>query len=350
MANPSFVLQKVNEVKFEDRPVPEIKNPRDVRIQIKQTGICGSDVHYYTHGAIGSFVVKDPMVLGHESSGIVTDVGEGVTTLKVGDRVALEPGIPCRYCDHCKAGRYNLCVDMKFAATPPYDGTLTKYYILPEDFAVKLPDTVSLEEGALVEPLSVAVHVSRLLHIPPGSSVIVFGAGPIGLLSAAVAKAFGATTIIVVDLVQARLDLAKELAATHTYVPQRGDSAADSARKIVELVGKRPQFAIEASGAAASVNTAIHVLEHGGAYTQAGMGAPEITFPITEFTVKELTAHGSFRYGPGDYQLAVELIASKKVDVTKLITHRVKFEEAEEAFKLVKGGQGVKILIAGPTD
>ncbi|KAK9334586.1 chaperonin 10-like protein [Lipomyces starkeyi] len=116
------------------------------------------------------------MVLGHESAGVVAEVGSGVTSLKVGDRVALEPGIPCRYCAHCKAGYYNLCADMKFAATPPYDGTLCRYYVLPEDFCVKLPDTVSLEEGALVEPLSVAVHVSRLAKITPGSSVIVFGA------------------------------------------------------------------------------------------------------------------------------------------------------------------------------
>ncbi|KAK9351155.1 chaperonin 10-like protein [Lipomyces doorenjongii] len=348
--NPSFVLQKVNEVSFEERPIPALSSTKDVRIEIKQTGICGSDVHYYTHGAIGSFIVKSPMVLGHESAGIVAEVGSGVTSLKVGDRVALEPGIPCRYCDHCKGGQYNLCADMKFAATPPYDGTLCRYYVLPEDFCVKLPDTVSLEEGALVEPLSVAVHVSKLAKITPGSSVIVFGAGPVGLLCCAVAKAFGATTVTAVDLVQTRLDLAKEVAATHCFIPTKGDSAAESAAKIKELLGgKEPQFAIDASGAAASVNTAIHVLGQGGTYVQAGMGAPEITFPITEFTVKELTAHGSFRYGPGDYQLAVELVASGMVDVKKLITHRVKFEEAEEAFKLVVKGQGVKILIGGPS-
>ncbi|KAK9456230.1 chaperonin 10-like protein [Dipodascopsis uninucleata] len=347
--NPSFVLQKVNEVKFEERPVPSIKSDRDVRIEIKQTGICGSDVHYYTHGAIGSFVVKDPMVLGHESAGVVAEVGSGVKSLKVGDRVALEPGVPCRYCDFCKAGKYNLCADMKFAATPPYDGTLCKYYVLPEDFCVKLPENVSLEEGALVEPLSVAVHVSKLAEIKTGSSVIVFGAGPVGLLCCAVAKAFGATTIVAVDLVESRLELAKSLAATHSFIPTRGDSAAESALKITKMLGgDKPGYAIDASGAAASVNTAIHVLAQGGTYVQAGMGAPEIQFPITEFTVKELTAKGSFRYGPGDYGLSVELIASGKVDVKKLITHRVAFDQAEDAFKLVKAGQGVKILIQGP--
>ncbi|KAK9452055.1 chaperonin 10-like protein [Limtongia smithiae] len=347
--NTSFVLQKVNEVSFEERPIPALTSPRDVRIEIKQTGICGSDVHYYTHGSIGSFVVKAPMVLGHESAGVVVETGSDVTTLAVGDRVALEPGIPCRYCDNCKAGAYNLCPDMKFAATPPYDGTLCRYYVLPEDFCVKLPDSVSFEEGALVEPLSVAVHVSRLAQITPGSSVIVFGAGPIGLLCCAVASAFGATTITAVDLVQSRLDLALEVGATNTFIPTKGDSAAESASKIKAMLGGvAPKFALECSGAGASINTAIHVLAQGSRYVQVGMGASDIMFPISEFTVKETTAFGSFRYGPGDYKLAVEMIASGKVDVKKLITHRVKFEEAEAAFKLVMGGKGVKILIEGP--
>lgn len=343
------MLQKINEVVFEERPIPKLKFPTDVRIEIKSTGICGSDVHYYTHGAIGSFVVKAPMVLGHESAGIVTEVGHGVKSLKVGDKVALEPGVPCRYCDFCKAGQYNLCADMKFAATPPYDGTLCRYYVLPEDFCVKLPPHVSLEEGALVEPLSVAVHVTRQADVRPGSTAVVFGAGPVGLLCCAVVKAFGASKIVAVDLVKSRLELALSVAATHTFVPTKGDSPAQSAAKIVELLdGKRPQYVIDASGAAASVNTAIHVIAQGGTYVQAGMGAPDIMFPITEFTVKEVTAKGSFRYGPGDYQLAVELISSGKIDVKKLITHRVKFEQAEEAFKLVLGGTGVKILISGP--
>ncbi|KAK9471441.1 chaperonin 10-like protein [Dipodascopsis tothii] len=348
MANPSFVLQKINEVKFEERPVPEIKHGRDVKIEVKKTGICGSDVHYYTHGAIGSFVVRAPMVLGHESSGIVVEVGADVTGLAVGDRVAMEPGVPCRYCGFCKAGKYNLCADMKFAATPPYDGTLCKYYILPEDFCVKLPEHVSLEEGALVEPLAVGVHVSKLANMGTGSSTIVFGAGPIGLLCCAVARAFGSTTIIAVDLVESRLELAKTVGATHTFIPSKEDSPADSAAKIHALAGLKPQYAIDASGAAASVNTAMYTLAQGGTYVQAGMGNPNIMFPIAEFTAKELTMKGSFRYGPGDYNLAVELIASGKVDVKPLITHRVPFEKAEEAFKTVMAGKGVKVMISGP--
>lgn len=145
--NISFVLQEPNKVNFESRPVPEPKASDDVIVAIKWTGICGSDVHYWTHGRIGNFVVEKPMVLGHESSGIIHAVGKGVKHLAIGDRVALEPGQPCRRCGRCKSGRYNLCVDMVFAATPPYDGTLARYYRIPEDFCYKLPEDIPLEHG-----------------------------------------------------------------------------------------------------------------------------------------------------------------------------------------------------------
>ncbi|KAK9463455.1 chaperonin 10-like protein [Lipomyces oligophaga] len=349
--NPSFVLQKINTVKFEDRPVPELKSEKDVLVAIKQTGICGSDVHYYTHGAIGSFIVKAPMVLGHESAGEIVKVGAAVKSLKIGDRVALEPGVPCYFCKQCKAGRYNLCPEMAFAATPPFDGTLARYYVLPEDMCVLLPDHVSLEEGALIEPLSVGVHSVRRAGVSAGQSVVVFGAGPAGLLIGAVAKAFGASTIVAVDIQQDRLDLAKRVAATHTFIPSRSDSADVSASKIIALLGGNPpDVAIDASGVEPSIKTAIAVLKQGGTYVQVGMGAPQISFPITDFTVKEILASGSFRYGPGDYELAVKLVATGLVNVKDLITHRVKFTDAEKAFKLVMdpSAGAVKVLIAGP--
>lgn len=291
------------------------------------------------------------MVLGHESAGEIVEVGDAVTTLKVGDRVAMEPGIPSRYSDEYKAGKYNLCPHMAFAATPPYDGTLCRYYLLPEDFCVKLPDNVSLEEGALAEPLSVGVHISKLAKIAPGDVVVVFGAGPVGLLAASCAMAFGSTKVVSVDLVQRKLDLAKEIGIPYTFVPEKGDSAQESAEKIRKLLGGiKPDVAIDASGAEASINTAIYVLKEGGTFVQAGMGQDEIKFPIAEFCSKELLARGCFRYGYGDYKLAVEFIASGKVPVKKLITHRFKFTEAEEAFKTVRDGKAVKVIIDGPED
>ncbi|KAL2798509.1 chaperonin 10-like protein [Aspergillus keveii] len=347
--NLSFVLQGIHKVTYEDRPVPELESPHDVIVNVKYTGICGSDVHYWEHGAIGQFVVKDPMVLGHESSGVVSKVGSSVTNLKVGDRVAMEPGIPCRRCEPCKAGKYNLCEQMAFAATPPYDGTLAKYYVLPEDFCYKLPESISLPEGALMEPLGVAVHIVRQASVTPGQTVVVFGAGPVGLLCCAVAKAFGATKIIAVDIQKPRLDFAKKFAATSIFEPSKVPATENAARIIAENnLGRGADVAIDASGVEPSVHTGIHVLRPGGTYVQGGMGRSEMNFPIMAACTKELNLKGSFRYGSGDYKLAVQLVASGQINVKELISGTVKFEDAEQAFKDVKSGKGIKTLIAGP--
>ncbi|EGP87927.1 putative xylitol dehydrogenase [Zymoseptoria tritici IPO323] len=349
--NLSFVLQKANEVTFEDRPVPTLKSPHDVLVAVKFTGICGSDVHYWVHGSIGHFVVKSPMVLGHESSGIISAVGDSVTSLKVGDRVAMEPGVPCRRCVRCKEGKYNLCPDMAFAATPPFDGTLAKYYSLPEDFCYKLPEHVSLEEGALVEPLGVAVHIVRQAGVFPGASIVVYGAGPVGLLCCAVAKAFGATKVVAVDINEDRLKFASTYAATHTFVSKREAPQEAAARIKSECdLGSGADIIIDASGAEPAIQTAIHAVRIGGTYVQGGMGKDEITFPITAMCTKELNVKGSFRYGSGDYKLAVELISTGQVDVKKLISGTVKFEDAEQAFADVKAAKGIKTLIEGPRD
>lgn len=288
------------------------------------------------------------MVLGHESAGIVTQVGSAVTTLKVGDQVAMEPGISCRRCEPCKAGKYNLCENMAFAATPPYDGTLAKYYVLPEDFCYKLPASLSLQEGALMEPLSVAVHIVRQARVTPGQSVVVFGAGPVGLLCCAVATAFGASKVIAVDIQESRLEFARGYATMATFMPEKVAATENAERLRRENgLGAGADVAIDASGAEPSVHTGIHVLRNGGTYVQGGMGRSEIQFPIMAACSKELTLRGSFRYGSGDYKLAVELAATGKVDVKKLITGTVKFEEAEFAFNEVKAGKGIKTLIAG---
>jgi D-xylulose reductase len=347
--NLSFVLEKQHNVRFEDRPIPVINDPYDVKVNIKYTGICGSDVHYWTHGAIGNFVVKAPMVLGHESSGIVAEVGDKVKSLKVGDRVAVEPGVPCRRCVRCLEGTYNLCEDMKFAATPPNDGTLAKYYTVPEDFAYKLPDSISLEEGAVVEPLSVGVHVTKQANVKPGDSVVVFGAGPVGLLCCAVAKAFGATKVICVDINEERLKFAQEYAASHLFRSQRVSAEENARNMIAECdLGAGADVAIDATGAEPCIQTAVHALRVGGTFVQAGMGKDEITWPIAAMCSKELTVKGSFRYSGGDYKLAIQLIESGMVDVKPLITGSVAFDQAEIAFERVRKSEGIKTLIRGP--
>lgn len=320
-------------------------------VAVNYTGICGSDVHYWVHGAIGHYVVKEPMVLGHESAGTVVSVGSAVKTLKAGDRIALEPGYPCRRCGPCLSGKYNLCPEMRFAATPPYDGTLTGFWAAPADFCYKLPDAVSLQEGALIEPLAVAVHIVRQAAVAPGQTVVVMGAGPVGLLCAAVAKAFGASTVVSVDIVQSKLDFAKSFCSTHTYASQR-ISAEENAANIRREAGlpEGADAVIDASGAEPSIQTSLHTVRNGGVYVQGGMGKSDITFPIMALCLKEVTAKGSFRYGSGDYRLAVSLVATGKVDVKRLISGVVPFKEAEDAFKKVKEGEVIKMLIAGPNE
>jgi D-xylulose reductase len=365
--NPSFVLSSIENTVFEDRPIPEIFD-NEVLVEVKKTGICGSDVHYLVHGRIGDFVVEKPMVLGHESAGIVKKAGSKVKNLKVGDRVALEPGASCRICDFCKAGKYQLCAEMVFAATPPYDGTLARYYRLPADIAYKIPDSMSLEDGAMIEPLSVAVHsVANTGNFRSTQSCVIFGAGPVGLLCMAVARALGAERVIAVDIVPSRLEFAKSYAATHTWLPPKmneGESRIDYSRRNAEAM--RKEFAIpesgpgaidlviEASGAEVSIQTGILVAKAGGTYVQVGMGAPEVVIPVTLLLTKELNFKGSFRYGPGDYPFAISLVASGKVDLKPLVTHRFKFEDALQAFNTTRAGKSedgkgvIKAVISGP--
>ncbi|AOA60779.1 Sorbitol dehydrogenase [Komagataella phaffii CBS 7435] len=344
--NPSVILKRINEIVIEDRPIPAIEDPHYVKIAIKKTGICGSDVHFYTDGCCGSFKLESPMVLGHESAGIVVEVGSEVKSLRVGDKVACEPGIPSRYSNAYKSGHYNLCPEMAFAATPPIDGTLCRYFLLPEDFCVKLPEHVSLEEGALVEPLSVAVHAARLAKITFGDSVVVFGAGPVGLLVAATARAYGATNVLIVDIFDDKLTLAKDTlqVATHSFNSKNGmDNLLES------FEGKHPNVSIDCTGVESCIAAGINALAPRGVHVQVGMGKSEYNnFPLGLICEKECIVKGVFRYCYNDYNLAVELIASGKVEVKGLVTHRFKFTEAVDAYDTVRQGKAIKAIIDGP--
>jgi L-iditol 2-dehydrogenase len=238
---------------------------------------------------------------------------------------------------------------MRFAGTPPYDGTLTGYYCLPEECCFQLPPQISFEEGALVEPVSVAVHCCKLAGVGPGSSLVVYGAGPIGLLCCAVGRAFGASVVVVVDIIKTRLDFAKEYAATATYEmgPQPFDLSSSSARSKLGLP-EGPDVVIEATGAPPCINHGITALKRGGTYVQAGLGASRIDFAISQLCDKEATFKGSFRYGPGDYELAIELLRTKKVSLKPLITHKFDFADAQGAFLTSQKREGIKSIIRGP--
>jgi len=223
--NLSCFLYGAGDARIEDRALPAIVNEYDVIVQMAYVGVCGSDVHFWKHGGIGTKVdAAHPIVMGHEGSGVIHEVGSGVTSVSVGDAVAIEPGTPCRRCKACKAGSYNLCSSMKFAAAPPDGhGLLTKYYLIPEDFVYKLTSGAGLQEAVLVEPLAVAVHANRLVDVKAGQDVVIFGSGTVGLLSAAVAKTFGARPILV-DVVDHKLKFAKDYLGCETFLSIIGDS------------------------------------------------------------------------------------------------------------------------------
>lgn len=347
----AVVLVKKGLIRMETRQVPQIHDPHYVKVQIKATGICGSDVHYYTHGSIGNFVVKEPMVLGHESSGVVVEIGDAVSAVKVGDRVAVEPGIPSRYSRETMAGKYNLCPHMAFAATPPYDGTLVKYFLVPEDFVYKLADHVSFEEGAIAEPLAVAVHANRLAGTGFGQAALVLGAGPVGLLTGATARAFGATDVVFVDIFESKLERAKQFGATHTILWDPALDEAGLAHKITKmLAGGHPNVVFECSGAEKCIRAAAKACGPAGTVVQVGMGKDDVSFPITELSVKEATLKGSFRYAEGDYDDAVKLLSTGQVNAKPLITKVFPFSEAVDAYKYnVEHAKDIaKTIIAGP--
>lgn len=282
--------------------------------------------------------------------------------VKPGDRVAIEPGVPCRHCNYCRSGSYNLCPDTVFAATPPHNGTLSKYYKTAADYCYVLPEGLSMEDGALCEPVAVAVQILKVGNVRAGDVVVVFGCGPIGLLCQSVAKAYAAKKVIGIDISQKRLDMASQVLKCADGVflapsPPSNDidtqaewcaSVAEDIKQQFHL-GEGPDVVIDATGAATCIQIGVNLCRKGGMYVQAGMGKENITFPITTVCIRDLTIRGSIRYTAGVYEKAVDLVGSGKVTPSKLITHRYKFEEAEKAFEVVKkGGEDVlKVLIAG---
>jgi D-xylulose reductase len=301
--------------------------------------------------------------MGHEASGTIHSVGTAVTLCKPGDRVALEPGVPCRFCKACKSGTYNLCRQMRFAAAPgPPDtqGTLTKYYNVAEDFVYKIPDDMGLDEAVLVEPLAVAVHAVKLGDVRPGETVVIMGSGTIGLLCAAVARQFGAHRVIVVDILEKKLKFAAEFLACDTFLSATSMTAEENAAALLaafdlaedgaDTFGGLVDTVIEASGAASSIETGIHILRPGGKYVQTGLGKPKMDFPIVAMSQKELHVRGCFRYGSGDYELAVSYLRKKLIDVKPLLSSVTKFEEATQAWDKTARGEGIKNLIQGVQD
>ena len=336
-------LRDIGDIRLEEVPIPALDGSDQVLVQIKAVGICGSDLHYYEKGRIGTAIVREPLILGHEAAGEVVEVGEQVTDVQPGDRVAIEPGRTCGRCEFCKSGRYNLCREVIFLGTPPVHGCFCEYVAWSADFLFKLPDQMSCEEGAMMEPLAVGIHAARLSQIGLGDSVAVLGAGPIGLVSLQAAAAAGATLTIATDVIPYRLQMARQLGATHTL-----DAGNDVVEAVMELTeGRGVDVVIDCVGLDETARQASRLARRGGHIQIVGMAADTADqFPLAEINNAELTLSGTFRYA-NCYPSAIAAAVAGKVDVKSLITHRFPLTKIPEAMAWVAENkqQVIKALI-----
>lgn len=327
MQNTAAVLTKLNTIELQQVPMPTLK-PGDVMIKLAVVGICGSDIHYYTQGRIGNFVVEFPFILGHEASGTVVEVAPDVTNIKVGDRVCIEPGVPCGKCSFCMRGHYNLCPDVEFLATPPYNGCLMNYITYPASWTYKLPDSMSLDEGALVEPLAIGINAAKTGKVRLGDTVLVYGAGCIGLVSAMAAKAFGATRVIVVDLIEKRLEIARKYGAITLNSEQKNIET-----EILDLTGgKGVDVVLDCVGLSQTIRGAVMAAKSGGRIVIVGMATEEInSVPLGPISTKELLITSIFRYA-NLFPATIEAIAGRTIDVKSIISNRYPFAEVIRAY------------------
>jgi D-xylulose reductase len=324
----ALVLEKAHELSLRDIDLPTDLGPRDVRIAISTVGICGSDVHYYEHGAIGQFIVREPMVMGHEASGTVVECGSEVTHLKAGDRVCMEPGIPDPNSRASRLGIYNLDPAVRFWATPPVHGCLTPYVVHPAAYTFKLPDTVSFAEGAMVEPLAVGMHAATKAKIKPGDLAVVLGAGPIGMVTALAALAGGCSQVVITDVVPEKLALARTLGPI-TAVNVAQESLVEVVNKLTANWGADVVF--EASGNARSIASVFEPLCPGGRVVFVGMPSSAVQVDIVAAQAKEASIETIFRYAHM-YPRALALLGSGKIDVKPLLTDTFAFQDSIKAF------------------
>lgn len=324
------VMSGIGKMEFEERDIPKAKDD-EVLVKLEYVGICGSDLHYYETGAIGNYVVEPPFVLGHEPGGTVVEVGKNVKHLKVGDRVALEPGKTCGHCEFCKTGRYNLCPDVVFFATPPVDGVFQEYVAHEADLCFKLPDNVSTMEGALIEPLAVGFHAAMQGGARAGQSAVVLGSGCIGLVTMMALKAMGVSKVYVVDIMEKRLEKALELGADGVI----NGSKTDAVEEVMRLTeGKGCDLAIETAGTQITTVQAIHMTKKGSNIVLVGYSrSGEMTLPMSLVLDKELTFKTVFRYRH-IYPMAIEAVAAGKVNLKGIVTEMFDLDDVQKAMDL----------------
>lgn len=327
----AVVLTGIRQMEIVDIPKPEIKNDSDVLVKLAIVGVCGSDVHYYETGRIGSQVVTYPYFVGHECSATVAAVGKAVRHLKVGQPVAVEPAMACHNCDQCKAGRENTCRRMRFLGTPPQPGCLCEYIVMPEDCIYPTHDRITLEQAAVCEPFSIGVYSAQQACLPKNADIAILGAGPIGLSVLLAAKAHGARNIYVTEKIKERLEIAKCAGAVWAGNPDRED--------IVSTINEKVPLGVDAyfecAGQQETIDQGLEMLKPGGKAVIVGIPRSDrVSFSIDKLRRKEI-AVVNIRRQNRCVQAAIDLVASKKVNLDFMITHRFKFERTKEAFDLV---------------
>jgi D-xylulose reductase len=340
----ALMLKETRKLAIEDFQEDEPLTPRDVRIRIKNVGICGSDVHYYLHGRIGDFIVEKPMVLGHEASGEILEVGSDVRHLKVGDRVCMEPGIPSLGSADTLAGHYNLDPNVRFWATPPIHGCMRETVVHPGDFTFKLPENVSLEEGALVEPLAIGVYSANTAAIQPGDVALVFGAGTIGIVTALAALASGCSKIILSDIKEKKLEIVrKNFSSNIVCVNSARESLQDA---VFGLAPEGVDIVFEASGSPAVIGSFVRYLRPSGRAVMIGMPAAPAAFDVVAAQAKEIKIQHIFRYR-NMYPRTIKMISSGTLKVKPLITHSYDFKDAIKAFDFAAAmpEDAIKIMV-----
>lgn len=321
------VMTDLGKMEFTKRDIPHA-NADEVLVKLEYVGICGSDLHYFETGRIGNFIVETPFVLGHEASGTVVEVGSNVTKLKVGDRVALEPGKTCGHCEFCRSGNYNLCPDVEFFATPPYDGVFQEYVAHKADLCFKLPDNVSTMSGALIEPLAVGFHAANQGGAHVGQTAVITGSGCIGLVSLLALKAMGVTEIYVVDIVQKRLDKALELGATKVINSREQDPV----KAIMEYTdGRGCDLSIETAGTEITARQLIEMSCKGATIVLVGYSKNgTLNLPMNMALDKELTIKTIFRYRH-IYPMAIQAVSGGIINPESIVTNLFDFDDLQNA-------------------
>jgi L-iditol 2-dehydrogenase len=335
-------LEKPGHLSVEEVPRPDC--PEDmILINIKEVGVCGSDLHYFNEGRIGDHIVTSPHILGHEAAGVVVEVGARASGFQIGDRVSIEPGVPCMACDHCREGHYNLCSEIKFTGAPPYQGLFCELHAHDPRFVYRIPDHVSFTEAALAEPLSVAHNALRRSTLVPGETALVIGSGPIGFSCIEMARIAGAAMVMVAEPIAYRRRVALEVGADCAFDPAAGP--------LPEFVrertgGRMCDCVFEASGSEAGIADALRCVRSGGRVVYIGMGKAMASIPHAELLRCEATISGIYRY-VNDFRPVIALLSAGKLEVETWVSHRFSLDRIGEAFAMANdpAGETLKVMV-----